>query len=69
MSGPNMVYERSYNTFCSDSYVVDVNNICWSVVCNEEQPDAALDTFVKLLISVVNKHAPYFIKKMTVKNC
>ena len=26
--------------FCSDSYVDDVNNICWSVVCNEEQPDA-----------------------------
>jgi hypothetical protein len=35
------------------------------VVCNEEQPDAALDTFLKLLILVANKHAP--IKKMTVK--
>ena len=27
---------------CSDSYVIDVNNICLSVVCNEEQPDTAL---------------------------
>jgi hypothetical protein len=35
------------------------------VVCNEEQPDAALDTFMKLLIPVINKHTP--IKKITVK--
>ena len=34
-------------------------------MCNEEQPDAALDTFMKLLIPVTNKHAP--IKKMTVQ--
>ena len=66
-AGPNMVYKRSYNMFCSDSYV-DVNHICWSMVCNEEQPDTALDAFMKqLLIPVANKHAP--IKKMTVKNC
>jgi hypothetical protein len=64
-AGANMVYKRSYNTFCSDSYVDDVKNICWSVVCNEEQPDAALDTFMKRLIPVTNKHGP--IKKMTVK--
>ena len=43
-AGPNIVYKRSYKTFCSDSYVVDVNNICWSMVCNEEQTDVALDT-------------------------
>ena len=36
------------------------------MVCNEEQPDAALDTFMKLLIPVTNKHAP--IKKMTYVN-
>jgi hypothetical protein len=29
------------------------------------QPDPAFDTFVKLLIPVINKHSP--IKKMTVK--
>ena len=55
------MYKRSNNNFCNDSYV-DVKNICWSVVCNEEQPDA-LDAFMKLLIPVTNKHAP--IKKMT----
>ena len=59
------MYKRSYKKFCSDSYVDDVKNICWSVVCNEEQPDAALDTFMKFLIPVTNKHVP--IKKMTVK--
>ena len=37
---------------------------CRSVVCNEEQPDAALDTFMKVPIPVTNKHAH---KKMTVK--
>ena len=37
----------------------------WSVVCNEEPPEPALDTFMKLLIPVTNKHAP--IKKMTVQ--
>ena len=63
-AGPNVVYKRYYNKFSSDSYV-DVKNICCSVVCNEEQPDAALDTFLKLLIPVTNKHAP--INKMTVK--
>jgi hypothetical protein len=57
-AGPNILYKRSYNKFCSDSNVDDVNNICWSVVCNEEQPDAALDAFVKLLIPVTNKPAP-----------
>ena len=35
------------------------------MVFNEEQTDTALDTFMKLLIPVANKHAP--IKKMTVK--
>ena len=59
------MYKRSYNKFCSDSYVKDVKNISWSVVCSEESPDAALDTFMKSLIPVTNKHAP--IKKMTVK--
>jgi hypothetical protein len=34
-------------------------------VCNEEQPDAALDTFMKFLIPVTNKPTP--IKKMIVK--
>lgn len=64
-AGPNIVYKRSYNRFCSDSYVDDVNNICWCVVCNEEQPDTALNAFMKRPIPVTNKHAP--IEKMTVK--
>ena len=62
-SGPNIVYKRSCNKFCSDSFVIDVKNICWSVVCNEEQPDTALDTFMKLRIPVTNRHAA--INKMT----
>jgi hypothetical protein len=34
-------------------------------VCNEEQPEAVLDTFMKLLIPVTNKHS--LSKKITVK--
>ena len=34
-------------------------------MCDEEQTDAALDTFMKLIIPITKKHAP--IKKMTVK--
>jgi hypothetical protein len=49
-AGPKILYKRSYNKFGSDSYVFDVKNMCWSVVCNEEQPDTAHDTFMKLLI-------------------
>ena len=55
-AGANIVYKTSYKKFCSHSYVDDVNNICWSVMCNEEQPDAPLDAFMKLLIPVTNKH-------------
>ena len=58
------MHKRSYKKFCSDSSV-DVKNICWSVVCNEEQPDTALDAFMKLFIPVTNKQTPF--KKMTVK--
>jgi hypothetical protein len=34
-------------------------------VCNEERTDVELDTFMKLLIPVTNKHAPF--KKITLK--
>ena len=60
-AGPNIVYKRSYNKFCSESYVVDVKNICWSMVCNGEQHLTHL-----VLIPVTNKHAP--IKKNDCKN-
>jgi hypothetical protein len=32
MAGFNIVYTRSYKSFCSDSHVEDVKNICWSVI-------------------------------------
>jgi hypothetical protein len=59
------VYKKSYKMYCSDSYVEDVNNICWSVVWNEEQPDAALDAWMKQIVAVTNNHEP--IKNVTVK--
>ena len=43
----------------------DVKNICWSDVINEEHPDTALDEFMKLLLPVIDEHAP--VKKRTVR--
>ena len=40
-----IMFKRSYNLFFCHSYVININNICWSVVYNEEQP-------------ATNKHAP-----------
>ena len=45
--------------------VDDVKNICWSDVINEEHPNAALDDFMKLLLPIIDKHAP--VKKLTVR--
>ena len=59
------MYKRSYKRLCNYSYVKDVKNICWSDVCNEEHSDAALKTFMKLLLLVTDRHVP--IKKLTVK--
>ena len=43
----------------------DVKNICWSDVINKEHPDAVLDEFMKLLLPIIDKHAP--VKKLTVR--
>ena len=51
------MYKRAYKRHC-DSYVDDVKHICWSGVINEEHPDTALDVFMKLLLSIIDKHAP-----------
>jgi hypothetical protein len=37
--------------------VDDVKNICWSDVINKEHPEAALDTFTKLLLPIIDQHA------------
>ena len=39
-AGPNIMY----NKFSCDSNIGDIKTIFWSVVCNEEQPEAALLT-------------------------
>ena len=42
-----------------------LNIICWSDVINKEHPDAVLNTFSKLLLPIIDKHAP--LKKLTVR--
>ena len=41
----------------------DVKNMYWSDVINKEHPDTALDEFMKLLLSIIDKHAP--VRKLT----
>lgn len=43
----------------------DVKNMYWSDVSKERDPDAALDVFMKLLLPVIDKHAP--VRKLTVR--
>jgi hypothetical protein len=58
------VYKQSYEWFCNDSYVKDVKNICWSLICIEKQPDATLESFIKELLPVTDR--PSAMKKLTV---
>jgi hypothetical protein len=44
--------------------VDEVKHICWSDVINKEHPDTALDAFMKLLLPIIDTHAP---KKLTVR--
>lgn len=64
-AGPKIVLKRSYKGFCCDSYVEDVKGVCWSNVFKESDTNVALDVFMKLLLPVMDKHAP--VKKLTVK--
>ena len=41
----------------------EVKHICWSDVIDEKLPDTALDEFMKLLLPVIDKHAP--VKNLT----
>ena len=41
-------------------------SLCWSDVINEEHPDAAFDEFMKLLLPIIDKHAP--VKKLTLRS-
>lgn len=55
------MYKREYY------FTVDyVKNMWWSDVINKEHPDAALDTFIKLLLPFIDKRAPVN-KKLTVR--
>ena len=63
-AGPNNVYKGSYRGFCCDSYVDEVTKICWSDVSKQRDPDNALNVFTKLLVPVMDKHAP--VRRLTV---
>jgi transcriptional regulator len=58
-AGPNILFKKSYNT------LLLMKIIFASLWCVMRSNQTTLDTFMKLLIPVANKHAP--IDKMTKK--
>lgn len=55
-----------YKTFCPDSYVANIRNICQSQVSKLTDPNKALHVFRELLVPVMDKHA--LIKKLTARS-
>ena len=66
-AGPKIVYCIRDHTkdFAVTLMWIMLKNSCWSDVINEEHPDTALDEFMKLLLPIIDKHAP--VKKLTVR--
>lgn len=65
-AGPRVVFRRSMKTFCEESFIEDVNNICWDYVLEKDNPDDALEVFNVLFMQVIEKHTP--LRKQTVRN-
>ena len=65
-SGQKIVLKRMFKYFNENNYYEEVKNIDWSTVLQEEDPNTALNVFNKLLMPIIDKHAP--LKKRTVRN-
>lgn len=63
--GNKVIYKRSYKYFKTETFLQEVEQVQWSKVCNENDPEAALTMFMKLFMKIVNGHAP--LTKFTVK--
>lgn len=44
----------------------EVEQVDWSVVCHENNPEIALNIFMNLFMEIANRHAP--LKKVTVRS-
>ena len=64
--GSKVINKRSYKHFNKEVFVGEVEQVDWSGVCNENNPERALNVFMNLLMKIVNRHAP--IRKFTVRS-
>ena len=60
-----MILRRPYKNFILDKFLSDVKSVSWAEVYKQRHPDEASEIFMKLLMPVVEEHAP--LKKSTVR--
>ena len=64
--GVKILKKRSFNHFNVEKYKEDIKNAEWSEVFLMQDPEEALLAFNRILMAVVNHHAP--VRKFTVRN-
>ncbi len=62
-----IVYKRSYRRFSQEAFLRDIGNIKWSEIYEVEEPNDALELFIRKFQPVIDNHAP--IKKLIIKDC
>ena len=66
---PNTVRYRSFKNFKEDAFVNDLIKLPFIDIKKENDVDEAWGKWYDLLMGVVDKHAPYKIKKVRKKHC
>ena len=59
-----IIHKRAFKRFNEASFIDEVKHVNWETVCLEEDPEAALSTFMRLFLQIADKHAP--VRKTTV---
>ncbi|MGL5507016.1 MAG: endonuclease/exonuclease/phosphatase family protein [Paraclostridium sp.] len=66
--GSRIILSRAYKRFNQDLFINEVQSVQWSEVCQENDVNIALNTFMDIITKIVDKHAPIIKKSVKVKN-
>ena len=66
---PNTIRSRSFKNFKEDAFVNDLIQLPFVDIQRESDVDEAWSKWYDLLMSVINKHAPYKTKRVRKKQC
>ena len=66
---PNTIRSRSFKNFKEDAFVNDLIQLPFVDIQRESDVDEAWGKWYDLLMSVINKHAPYKTKRVRKKQC